>query len=789
MAPCCTVESLIEEQRNKGTEVLNSMSEHWMWTEKYRPKKLKEIVGQKPITDRLKKFLVEQDLPHLLFAGPAGTGKTTAILAFANELYGELFTGNFLELNASVTPETPIMIRKDGRVERTNFEELSKIYFVDNEKYAEPSNIEVLSFDDDYKIRFMPVSLISRHKVRKIAKIRYEGGEIRTSLNHSVIIIDEQGNLVSKEVSDLNEGDLLITFRTTIESEEKSLLDFEKYEPQQYNELRSGLVKNPKIKTILRNMEIDKDLAWLFGTYLAEGCLSFNKRGSSGGLVFTFGNPGELDSVERVQTILKNKFGLDSTTNIGYSGFDRSKGSSLQVRVHNTQLARFFRNNFYNGSKKYIAKTKRVPNFIYDSKYRWDFLKGYIHDGSGNWDEYIRYSSRSKQNLIDVSWLGRISGLETSCFDEEARIVWKLPTYSYIRTNLLPAAPIINILKRLNKKSIGFNWRYSLRHQLYSKQSKRLTKKLMKDILSKINDQGDEVQKLKNLTSSPLSVVLIKKIKIEEYNDYVYDVSVPGSEMFWGGKTPILLHNSDDRGIDVIRNRVKNFARTRPLGDVPFKIISLDEADSLTRDAQHALRRTMERFVTSCRFCLICNYSSRIIDPIQSRCAIFRFPRVDEKQLKARIGYIADREEVNLSDDGIQAILYVSGGDLRRAINVLQAAAVIQKKVDADAIYETTGKARPEDINQMISLAFNGKFIEAQEKLRNLLIWQGLSGTDIIRQVHREVMKLGIDETIKVQLVEAVGEAEFRLTEGADPEIQLSYILAKFALITRPSDN
>lgn len=243
------------------------------------------------------------------------------------------------------------------------------------------------------------------------------------------------------------------------------------------------------------------------------------------------------------------------------------------------------------------------------------------------------------------------------------------------------------------------------------------------------------------------------------------------------------LNASDDRGIDVIRNRVKSFARTRPLGDVPFKIISLDEADSLTRDAQHALRRTMERFVTSCRFCLICNYSSKIIDPIQSRCAIFRFPRLNEEQLKKRIEYIAHAEKVKLTEEGKEAILYVASGDLRKAINVLQAAAVTQKRVDADAVYNTTGKARPEDINQMITAALNGNFLEAQEKLRNLIIWQGLSGTDIIRQIHREVLQLGIDEKIKVQLVDMVGEAEYRLTEGADTEIQLSNILAKFAFI------
>lgn len=248
------------------------------------------------------------------------------------------------------------------------------------------------------------------------------------------------------------------------------------------------------------------------------------------------------------------------------------------------------------------------------------------------------------------------------------------------------------------------------------------------------------------------------------------------------------LNASDERGIDVIRNRVKSFARTRPLGDAPFKIISLDEADSLTRDAQHALRRTMERYVSSCRFCLICNYSSRIIDPIQSRCATFRFPRLDEKELTKRINIIAKKEQVQLTDEGIQAILYVSGGDMRRAINILQASSVTQTQVDADSVFSTTGKARPEDIHQMLQLALNGKFLDAQEKLQNLLVWQGLAGTDIVRQIHREVMKLGINEISKVQLVDLVGEAEFRLTEGADPEIQLSHVLARVALLAQSSD-
>ncbi|MFX1474134.1 MAG: replication factor C small subunit [Promethearchaeota archaeon] len=243
------------------------------------------------------------------------------------------------------------------------------------------------------------------------------------------------------------------------------------------------------------------------------------------------------------------------------------------------------------------------------------------------------------------------------------------------------------------------------------------------------------------------------------------------------------LNASDERGIGVVRSRIKEFARTKPLGKGPFKIISLDEADQLTRDAQHALRRTMERYVTSCRFCLICNYSSRIIEPIQSRCAIFRFPRLEKEHIVKRIKHIAKQEGVILSNEGIQSIIYVSSGDLRKAINILQAASVTQKEVNADAVYAITGRARPQDISAMIQAALKGRFMEAQEKLRNLLIWQGLSGTDIIRQIHREVLNLGIDEKTKISLVDIVGETEFRLTEGADPEIQLSYILARFGSI------
>jgi len=243
------------------------------------------------------------------------------------------------------------------------------------------------------------------------------------------------------------------------------------------------------------------------------------------------------------------------------------------------------------------------------------------------------------------------------------------------------------------------------------------------------------------------------------------------------------LNASDERGIDTIRTKVKDYARTRPIGDVPYKIVLLDESDALTPDAQHALRRTMEMYTHTCRFCLDCNYSSRIIEPIQSRCAIFRFRRLNEKDIAQYLKRIARAEKLTLTEDGIKAIAYVSEGDMRRATNILQAAATLRRKVDEKAVYEVSAAARPEEVRQMLELALEGKFEEARNKLYDLLINQGLAGEDILDQIHRETFNLKVPEPVKVKLIDKVGEFDFRLTEGASERIQLEAVLAHFSLI------
>ena len=239
------------------------------------------------------------------------------------------------------------------------------------------------------------------------------------------------------------------------------------------------------------------------------------------------------------------------------------------------------------------------------------------------------------------------------------------------------------------------------------------------------------------------------------------------------------LNASDERGIDVVRETVKTFARVKSIGEIPFKIMVLDESDNMTSDAQQALRRTMERYTGTCRFVMCANYSGKIIEPIQSRCAPFRFTYLPREEHDRYLSQIAQKEKVKVSNEGLDAIFEVCEGDLRRAINTLQAAASLGKPVDAKVVYSITGRAHPADVQKMIKTAMDGSFIEARKQLREMIQKYGVAGSDIIRQVHSELFRAEIPEQWKIKLADIVGEVDFRLVEGADEEVQLSALLAR----------
>ncbi len=239
------------------------------------------------------------------------------------------------------------------------------------------------------------------------------------------------------------------------------------------------------------------------------------------------------------------------------------------------------------------------------------------------------------------------------------------------------------------------------------------------------------------------------------------------------------LNASDERGINVVRETVKTFARVRSIGEVPFKIMVLDESDNMTSDAQQALRRTMERYTETCRFILIANYSGKIIEPIQSRCAPFRFTYLPREEQDQHLRLIAEKEKLNLLDDGLDAIFEVCGGDLRKAINTLQAAASLNRPVDAKVVYSIAGRAHPADVRNMIETAMGGNFLEARKQLRGMIQKYGVAGSDIIRQIHTEIFRSAVPEPWKIRLADIAGEIDYRLVEGADEEVQLSALLAR----------
>ena len=302
-----------------------------------------------------------------------------------------------------------------------------------------------------------------------------------------------------------------------------------------------------------------------------------------------------------------------------------------------------------------------------------------------------------------------------------------------------------------------------------------------------------------------LADVINQKHIVERVKAFVKDRNVPNM-LFAGppgsGKTTVALaiarevygkewranvlekNASDERGIDVIRGAVKDFARTKSMGAVPYKIILLDEADALTQEAQQALRRTMETYTSVSRFILIANYSSKIIEPIQSRTAVFRFKSLTDADIKSYIERIAEGEKLKISSDAYDTIITLSEGDLRKVSNLLQASAALGEKITADVVYDVASRARPDDVRKMLEVVLKGRFADARNMLHDMLLKQGLAGSDIIREIHRQIYSIdGLSEETKVRLVEKCGEYEFRISEGGSDLIQLESLLAQFMLV------
>jgi replication factor C small subunit len=238
------------------------------------------------------------------------------------------------------------------------------------------------------------------------------------------------------------------------------------------------------------------------------------------------------------------------------------------------------------------------------------------------------------------------------------------------------------------------------------------------------------------------------------------------------------LNASDDRGIDVVRGKIKDFARSSPISDIPFKIIFLDESDALTPEAQHALRRTMEMYSNNCRFILSANYSSKIIEPIQSRCAVLRFKALTYEDIKKMVDRISKNEGFKIDEEAIQTLADYCEGDMRKVINLLQTIALSRKKITKEDVYKFGNLISPSEIKDLLDLSLSKNFEGASGVLYRLFFEEGFSGEDIILAIYKEILKRKLPDEKKMKIMEKIGEYNFRISQGANEIIQLNALIA-----------
>ncbi|GAA5877554.1 hypothetical protein JCM1840_005841 [Sporobolomyces johnsonii] len=240
------------------------------------------------------------------------------------------------------------------------------------------------------------------------------------------------------------------------------------------------------------------------------------------------------------------------------------------------------------------------------------------------------------------------------------------------------------------------------------------------------------------------------------------------------------LNASDDRGIDVVREQIKNFASTRMQGGpggAGFKLIILDEADMMTQAAQSALRRVIEQYTKNVRFCIICNYVNKIIPAVQSRCTRFRFGPLPRPEVEKRLNHVVESEKVNLTEDGRQALLKLSRGDMRRALNVLQACHAAYDLTDETAVYNCTGNPEPADIDEIMKSMMNDSFETAYQRISSLKAEKGLALQDIIQGIYDFALTVEFSAPTRVYFLDQLAQVEHRLSTGGSEKLQLTALL------------
>ncbi|KAF5725319.1 replication factor C subunit 3-like [Tripterygium wilfordii] len=243
------------------------------------------------------------------------------------------------------------------------------------------------------------------------------------------------------------------------------------------------------------------------------------------------------------------------------------------------------------------------------------------------------------------------------------------------------------------------------------------------------------------------------------------------------------MNASDDRGIDVVRQQIQDFASTQSFSfgvKSSVKLVLLDESDAMTKDAQFALRRVIEKYTKNTRFALICNHVNKIIPALQSRCTRFRFAPLDPIHVTERLKHVITEERLDVSESGLAAVVRLSNGDMRKALNILQSTHMASQQITEEAVYLCTGNPLPKDIEQISYWLLNESFSESFKRTSEIKARKGLALVDIVREVTMFVFKIKMPSNVRVQLINDLADIEYRLSLGCNDKLQLGSLIASF---------
>ena len=744
-----------------------------VWIEKYRPQTLGDIKGHEDTVERLQSYIDQQDLPHLLFSGPAGVGKTTSATAIARAVYGDDWRGNFLELNASDERGIDVVRDRIKNFARSAFGGYDyRIIFLDEaDSLCVPPGTEVVTgYPSSPEVK--PIEEVDETG-EPIPSVDFETNEVQSdkgrlvdsgvadffeveladgrtvvaSLSHPFFVVGDDGKLVEKELRELAPGDEIADFGDDV-----------------------GVSR------------CDTCGDWTAGRFCSIECKNDGHSREMQGA----GNPmhGTEWSDERREKIVKKLSDgrLSGENNPNHGG-----------AFHGT--------NVWEMDEETIEEFRETLSEL-RSGTPWDEwvvdadpepVKATIASSMSEWWESL--DDERKAELVEKSTKNcdypvcDITGDNNPMRDPEVaqKVSEALQGHEPTGGNIRHSDELGHLVRS--------DWEYEVAVTLqdagieyeYEPEFELSDSVFHPDFLI-----GDTVVEVKGVAELWGQTEKVKEF-LETYgDDYTFvvvgDEELPHHEHYDRDEfEPAVVSDGGVQAVQTVAVRSVEYSHRGKAYNIsmegtPNFMLANGILTHNTSDAQSALRRTMEQFSDNTRFILSCNYSSKIIDPIQSRCAVFRFGPLSDEAVEAQVRETATEEGIEVTEDGVDALVYAASGDMRRAINSLQAAATTGEVVDEEAVYRITSTARPEEIEAMVSKAIDGDFLAARSTLDTLITDVGMAGGDIIDQLHRSVWEFDLTQREAIMLMERIGEADYRITEGANEQVQLEALLASLSL-------